>query len=123
MWFDDSLDSIYAMGFVKAIEECGFRCYRVKEDPTNKGIADRILAELRRSRFVVADFTGNRPSVYYEAGFAHGLGGEVIGCCHVDHISGLAFDTRHLGHIVWRDSYDLRDKLADSIRANIIAAR
>ena len=123
MWFDDSLDSAYEMGFVKAIEACGFKCYRIKEDPTNKGIADKILAEIRRSRFVVADFTGQRTSVYYEAGFAHGLGREVIGCCRADDVKGLTFDTRHLGHIVWRNSEELREKLADSIRANIIPMR
>jgi len=123
MWFDDSLDSVYAMGFVKAIEECGFRPYRVKEDPTNKAIVDKILAEIRRARFVVADFTGHRTSVYYEAGFAHGLGREVIGCCCADYVKDLTFDTRHLGHVVWKNADDLREKLADSIRANIVPAR
>lgn len=43
----------------------------------------RHRAEIRRSRFLVADFThdkkqGARGSVYYEAGFAHGLNIPVI---------------------------------------------
>ena len=41
-------------------------------------IDDEIIGEIRRSRFLVADFThgdkGARGSVYYEAGFAYGLG-------------------------------------------------
>ena len=123
MWFHDDLDSVYAAGFAKAVEDCGFRPYRVKEDPTNKGITDRILSEIRRSRFVVADFTGHRTSVYYEAGFAHGLGREVIGCCREGDVRDLTFDTRHLGHVVWKDSDDLRVKLAHSIRGNIIPKR
>lgn len=123
MWFHDNLDSVYAAGFAKAIEACNFKPYRIKEDPTNKGIADKILAEIRRSRFVVADFTGQRTSVYHEAGFAHGLGREVIGCCREGDVRSLTFDTRHLGHVVWKDAKDLREKLADSIRANIIPKR
>lgn len=106
-----------------AIKECGFNPYRTKGDPTNKSIPDKILAEIARSQFVVADFTGHRHNVYYEAGFAHGLGREVIGCCRHDESDRLKFDTRHLGHVVWKDTAGLRQKLADSIRANIIPKR
>ena len=123
MWFADELDSVYEGGFANAIQECGFKPYRIKEDPTNRGIADRILSEIRRSRFVDADFTGQRTSVYYEAGFAQGLGREVIGCCREGEVANLTFDTRHLGHVVWKEVDDLRQKLADSIRANIIPKR
>jgi hypothetical protein len=123
MWFDDSLDSAYAGGFEMAIKECGFNPYRTKEDPTNKSVPDKILAEITRSQFVVADFTGHRHNVYYEAGFARGLGREVIGCCRHDEADRLKFDTRHLGHVIWKDTDDLRQKLADSIRANIIPKR
>lgn len=55
--------------------------YIVRDDPTNKAVIDRILGEIRRARFVVADFTGQRNSLYYEAAFAAGLGREVISCC------------------------------------------
>ena len=37
---------------------------------------DRIIAQIRASKFVVADFTRNRGGVYYEAGFALGLGSQ-----------------------------------------------
>ncbi|MBZ5634021.1 MAG: hypothetical protein LAO55_12935 [Acidobacteriia bacterium] len=124
MWFDDSLDSVFVRGFESAIrDDCNFKPYRVKEDPTNKAVVDRIFSGIRQSRFVVADFTGNRQSVYYEAGFASGLGLEVISCCREDYVKHLTFDTRHLGHVVWKDADDLRSKLADSIRANIIPKR
>jgi hypothetical protein len=123
MWFDDSLDSVYAGGFEMAVRDCGFDPYRVKEDSTNESIPDRILSGIRRAQFVVADFTGDRHNVYYEAGFARGIGREVIGCCKEDWVKDLKFDTRHLGHVIWKDTDDLRQKLADSIRANIIPQR
>ena len=85
-------------------------------------ISDRVLAEIQRAEFVIADFTGQRQSVYFEAGFARGLGRQVIWCCRHDDVPNLHFDTKHLGHVVWKDASasDLRVKLEESIRANII---
>lgn len=123
MWFSDDLDSVYERGIAEAIRECGFKPDRVKEDPTNKAIIDRVLAGIRRAHFVVADFTGQRPSVYYEAGFARGIAREVIGCCREDQADKIAFDTRHLGHVIWKDEADLKTKLIESIQANIIPKR
>ena len=78
MWFDDSVESAYDEGIAPAIRDCGFEAKRIDRDPTVNKIDDAIIAEIRRSRFLVADFThgneGARGGVYYEAGFAHGLG-------------------------------------------------
>ena len=120
MWFDDSMDMVYSEGMAPAVADAGFTSYRVKEDPINKGVSDHILAEIRRAQFVVADFTGQRQSVYYEAGFAQGIGRDVIWCCRHDEIDKLTFDTRHLGHVAWKNSADLRSKLTESILANIM---
>jgi nucleoside 2-deoxyribosyltransferase len=92
----------------------------MKEIATNEGITDRILSEIRLAQFVVADFTGQRGGVYFEAGFARGLGREVIWMCREDELKLVHFDVKHLGHVVWATPADLRTKLAESIRANII---
>jgi hypothetical protein len=60
------------------------------------------------------------PAVYFEAGFANGLSREVIWCCKDSETAELHFDTRHLNHIVWHDAEDLKQRLADRIRATII---
>ena len=91
-----------------------------RKEHVNK-IDDEIIAEIRRSRFLVADFTqgedGARGGVYYEAGFAHGLGLQVIFTCREDAVETLHFDTAHYNHIVWTTPEDLRKSLKKRILA------
>ncbi len=120
MWFDACMQEAYDEGIAPGIRDAGYTPFRVDDPPTNKGISDTILAQIRAAEFVVADFTGQRQSVYFEAGFARGLGREVIWCCRDDELKNLHFDIKHLGHVVWTTPGDLRQRLADSIRANLI---
>ena len=124
MWFDASLNDVYEKGFRTAIEAAGYTPLRIDQKPDLIGkIDDEIIAEIRRSRFVVADFThgdgGARGGVYYEAGFAHGLGLPVIFTCRKDKIDEAHFDTRQFNHILWENSEDLHKQLTDRILAAI----
>ena len=120
MWFDKELHSAYDSGIRPAIEQdCGYKPIRVDREEYLGGIDDRIIAEIRESRFVVADVTEQRQGVYFEAGFALGLGLPVIWSCREDDIPRVHFDTRQQNHIVWTDPEDLREKLTNRIRAVI----
>jgi hypothetical protein len=82
-----------------------------------------MLAFSRRSDSHILwslDFTGQRGGVYVEAGFARGLGREVIWSCRKEELHLVHFDIKHFGHVVRSDPPEVRAKLADSIRANII---
>ena len=72
---------------------------------------------------MVADFTqgktGARGGVYYEAGFAHGLGIPVIFTCRNESLDKVHFDTRQYNHIVWTDPAKLRTDLRNRIAAVI----
>lgn len=124
MWFDASMSSAYSDGIMPAVESCGYDPIRVDQIEHAGKIDDRIIAELRASRFVVADFTqggtGARGGVYYEAGFAQALGIPVIFTCRKDCIQDLHFDTRQFNHIDWKDPSDLRERLSVRIKAVVI---
>ena len=115
MWFHETTDSAYSQGIELAIRDAGYRPLRIDQKEHLNKIEDEIVAEIRRSRFIVADFTqgddGARGGVYYEAGFAHGLGLPVILTCRKDSFKQLHFDTNHYNHIVWGSHEELRERL------------
>ncbi len=123
MWLDDSMDEAFDNGVRLAIKDAGYNPLRIDQKPDIDKIDDEIIAEIRRSRFLVADFThgegGARGGVYFEAGFAHGLGIPVIYTCRNDMIDKLHFDTRQYAHIVWDTPEDLRSELKNRIIARI----
>ena len=123
IWFDDSTDAAYDHGIKPAIEQAGYSAMRIDRKLDLDKIDDEIIAEIRRSRFLVADFThgsgGVRGGVYFEAGFAQGLGIPVIYTCRTDMVDKLHFDTRQYAHIVWERPEDLQVALKDRIVARI----
>ena len=119
MWFDPSVDGFYENGLKLGIADAGFEPQIISSKQHNNKICDEIIAEIRRSRFVVADFTGQRGGVYFEAGFAMGLGLPVIWVIQKDDVKNLHFDTRQYNHIVYTDAEDLRKQLHNRIAATI----
>ena len=86
MWFDERAKSAYEQGIRPPIEETGYRPIRIDMEEHAESVIDRILAEIKEASFVVANFTGGRGGVYFEAGFARGLGLDVIWTCRTDGI-------------------------------------
>ena len=121
MWFDDSMKEAWEQGIKLGIQDAGYRPVRIDQKEHTNKIDDEIIAEIRRSRFIIADFThgesGARGGVYYEAGFAHGLNIPVIFTCREDIIEHVHFDTRQYSHIVWKTPEDLRQRLSHRISA------
>lgn len=119
MWFDTEVENAYEEAIVVAIKEAGYNPIRIDKVDHNNKICDEIIAKIQRSKFVIADFTGQRGGVYFEAGYAMGLGKPVIWTCRHDHLDKVHFDTRQYSHIVWETEEDLKEKLFNRIRATI----
>lgn len=84
----------------------------------DRTINDAIIAEIKKARFVIADFTEQKSGVYFEAGFALGLGLPVIYCCEEeDFKKNSHFDVNHYPHILYKAPEQLRNGLIDKIRA------
>lgn len=120
MWFDDSMADAWQSGISPGITDAGFQPRRVDDELHADQIDHRIIRMIRESRFVVADVTGHRPGVYYESGFAFGLGMPVIWTCRNDDRDHIHFDTRQFNHIFWDSPESLREQLSNSIRAIIV---
>lgn len=94
-------------------------------------INDEMIAEIRKSKFLIADLTGYRGGVYFEAGFAYGLGIPVIYTCNKNWLNaakdsvgkiireGVHFDLSHRNMILW--DYDNLDEFKNALRKRIEA--
>lgn len=123
MWFSPQMTGAFDVGIAPAVEQLGYRPVRIDRQEHNNKIDDEIIAAIRRARFIIADFScgpdGVRGGVYYEAGFAAGLGIPVIHMVRACDVERLHFDTRQINHIVWTDPVDLRQKLVNRIGATL----
>lgn len=120
MWFDKSMDELYKDGIKPAIEKAGYDPIRIDGKDFNGDIRDEIIAEIKRSKFIVADFCGQRQAVYFEAGYAMGQGKPVIFTASEEELDNLNFDTRQYNHIGYNSPEDLRKKLYNRICATIV---
>lgn len=121
MWFDNEMTSAFSEGIFPLQEDTGFTMLRIDKKQFNDKICDKIIAEIQRSRFVIADLTGQRHAVYFEAGFAKGFGLPVIWTCREDQKDDVKndFDTRQYSYIFWTEPSELREKLRDRIIATV----
>ncbi len=129
MGFKDDLLDAYKHAIQPACRACGFNAFIIMEKEHNGDITDRIISEIKTSKFVVTDFTYNNQGAYFEAGYAQGRGLEVIRTCKKEWFDGtddkgvknyLHFDINHYNFILWNNYEDLHEKLINRIRATIL---
>lgn len=119
MAFAAQLLPVWTEGIKPGIESCGFKAYRVDHDLHTDLIDTKMMSEIRNSHFVVADVTTHRQSVYFEAGFAMGLGLPVFWSVRSDDFDNIHFDARHYPYIRWESPSHLRSELEVRIKALI----
>ena len=156
MWFNSEMNDVFEKAIKPAIEfkekgakESRFEAVKIDNVEHVNDINDEIIAQIRRSRFMVCDLTGYRGGVYFEAGFAYGLGLNVIYTCRKDWTKeeklknhdgkeidtlldskgdeipvkkeGVHFDLAHRNRIEWTNDKldDFKEKLENRIKAVI----
>lgn len=122
MWFDNSMrDARKAIR--RAIERYGLQAVFIDEKEHTKLIVPEIFSEIRKSSFVIADLTGNRGGVYYEAGYAEGLGKQVILTCKDEDGGNIHFDVAQKNTIFWESESELEERLIRRIPEIIATAK
>lgn len=119
MSFSDKMKPLWENSIKPAIQDAGYMPYRTDAEPHSDRIDVKIMAEIKNSRFVVADVTEGKRGVYFEAGFALGLGLPVIWCVKKEDLAEVHFDTRQYNHIVWESEPELKEQLYSFICAII----
>ena len=119
MSFSDDMRSVWQNAIKPAIKDAGYKPYRVGAEPHIDRIDVKIIAEINNSRFVVADVTQQKHGVYFEAGYALGIGLPVIWCVRKEDLKNVHFDTRQYNHILWKNEEGLKGQLHDFICAII----
>ena len=119
MWFDDSMEETYQVGIYSPLKKMGYNPIRIDKKAHNERIDRQIFDGIRKSRFVVSDITGHRGGVYYEAGFAAGLGLPVIQTCNESDFSKRHFDVFTINTIVYKTNEDLAEKLRQRVMETI----
>jgi hypothetical protein len=118
MWFDESMTGIYDEAIEPAVREAGYAPLRIDKLEHVNRIDDEIIGQIKRSRFMVADFTGQRHGVYFEAGLMLGLGRSVIWMCRKGALTeGLHFDVRQFNFIAYDSTVEAKKRLYDRILA------
>lgn len=121
MWFDEQTNDLLTHALYPGLIDAGYKPIRIdKQEHINK-VDDEIVAAIRRCRVVVADFTGQRGGVYFEAGFAMGLNKPVIWVCRDDQVKEIHFDTRQYNFLLWKpgDYGGLKNALKNRIEATV----
>jgi hypothetical protein len=110
---DEELDSAYDGVIEPIISDNGLTAIRVDKIRDSGKINDQILENIAKSKFIISDLTGERPNCYYETGFAHALGKELI--LTIKEKEKIHFDLAGYRFIIWKTESDLRKKLKEQI--------
>ena len=132
MPFSKDFDDVYQVGIRPACEAAGAYAERVDEQHYDGTILDRIYNQISKADVIVSEMTGRNPNVFYETGYAHALGKQVI--LLTRNADDIPFDLKNYPHIVhagrivdlvpnltgkMKWALDTRDSSAESTRAGI----
>jgi hypothetical protein len=88
---------------------------RVDDEESNERVTNRIMESMRKAEFVIVDLTHGRPNVFFEAGYAHGIGKTPIYVARSG--TKLEFDVKDYPVIKFRNMKELREGITKRLLA------
>jgi len=98
----------------EAASKCGVRAERIDEPQSNERITDRIIESIQRAEYVIVDLSKSRPNVFFEAGYAHGLG--KIPIYFAKYGTKLEFDLKDYPVLFFRNLKELKGIIEKRIK-------
>lgn len=99
MPFSEQFNDIYQLGIKPACVKAGAYAERVDEQLFQNSILDRIFNQISKADIIISDMTGRNPNVFYETGYAHALGKNVV--LLTQNGDDIPFDLQHYPHIIY----------------------
>jgi len=113
MPFDEDMQSI-RKSIREVVEELGMDLYVADEEVTADDISQEIKEKIEEAEFIVFDLTGGNPNVFYELGYAEGVGNEGEDLFLIAKKSSkIPFNVSTRRIHFYEDAYDLREILKD----------
>ena len=104
---DEQMNRLYRDHFLPTVQSIGYELHTVEDRPEARFIDYRIRLQVTASKFVLADLTHENRGVYFEAGYAEGIGLPVIFTCRTDAFKPETgkphFDVSHQQCVKWDD--------------------
>ncbi|MFC6647320.1 nucleoside 2-deoxyribosyltransferase [Granulicella cerasi] len=107
----------------RVISDAGGVAIRIDKEHAIEDLVGRIKKEIRGAIFIVADMTDERPSCYFEVGYAEGIGKPIVyiaskqSVLHPGTATKIHFDI-HQNVLFFSNLAELDEKLANSIEKN-----
>lgn len=124
MMFSDETNKFYENAYKPVIQSLNYSIMRIDEKEYTGSIIGEIQTEITDSIALIADLTGNRGGVYYEAGIARGLQLcnhpiKLILTCKRDFFYNekVHFDVSGDNILLYDDFDDLKNKLQSRLQA------
>jgi len=106
--FQDDMKFIFE-GIQAVAKKYSLDAKRVSDVPGDYKITDKIIEMIHSAKFIVADLTHERPNVYFELGYARGVGKKVYTIAKKG--TKIHFDVKDWKCIFYDDSRELETKL------------
>lgn len=128
MMFSAETSSTYEQVYKPVIQSLNYAAMRIDEKQFNGSIIGEITSEITNSIALIADLTGNRGGVYYEAGIVRGLQLcnhpiKLVLTCRRDFFDSerVHFDVSGDNIVLYENDNDLKNKL--SMRLKVVLDR